>query len=125
MKQYRTIRNARTGHVVLQRARWCANFWCRFRGLQFVMQLPEDQGLLFVTQRESTSDTAIHMLFMFMSIGVIWLDHNGIVVDKRLAKPWRLAYVPQKPAQYFIEARPHVLQSVEIGDKLVFNEATT
>jgi uncharacterized membrane protein (UPF0127 family) len=63
------------------------------------------------------------MLFMLFSIGVVWLDASGLVVDKRLAKPWRLAYAPQKPAQYFLEAKPAILERVQIGDVLQFDEA--
>jgi len=118
----RVIRNAETGAVVLSRARWCQSFWCHLRGLQFVRHLDDDEGLLFVTGSENKVDTAIHMLFMFMQIAVVWLDSSGKVVDKKLAKPWRLAYVPQAAAQYYIEANPSLLARVEIGDVLTFDE---
>jgi uncharacterized membrane protein (UPF0127 family) len=59
---------------------------------------------------------------MFFSIAVIWLDKSGVVVDKKLAKPWRLSYASQAPAQYYIEARPSLLERVEIGMKLRFDE---
>lgn len=120
MSEYRRIVNETQNSVVLERAKWCISFWCRFRGLQFVTNLPENQGLLFVSDHDSKSDTTIHMLFMFMSIGVIWVDSEGIVVDKKLAKPWRLAYVPAKAAKYFIEANTSILERVSIGDKLTF-----
>lgn len=120
MSDYRRIVNVTQNSVVLERAKWCISFWCRFRGLQFVTSLPESQGLLFVSDHDSKSDTTIHMLFMFMSIGVIWVDSEGIVVDKKLARPWRLAYVPAKPAKYFIEANTSILERVSIGDKLTF-----
>lgn len=120
MSEYRRIVNETHKSVVLERAKWCISFWCRFRGLQFVTSLPENQGLLFVSDHDSKSDTTIHMLFMFMSIGVIWVNSEGIVVDKKLAKPWRLAYVPAKPAKYFIEANTSILERVSIGDKLTF-----
>jgi hypothetical protein len=120
----RVIRNADTGDVILGRAKWCASFWCKLRGLQFTFQLDDDAGLLFVNSRESRTESAIHMLFMFMEIAVVWLDSSGRVVDKQRAKPWRLAYVPQKAAQYYIEARPELLERVEIGDVLQFDEET-
>ncbi|MBC6937163.1 MAG: DUF192 domain-containing protein [Chloroflexi bacterium] len=118
----RVLRNARTGAVVLERVRLCDTFWSRFRGLQFVRHLPEGEGLLFVTSSESRANTTIHMFFMFFSIGVIWLNASGEVVDKCLAKPWRPAYAPQKPAQYFVEALPGVLDRVQVGDVLRFDE---
>lgn len=122
MSEYRRIINTQTQHVVLERAKWCTSFWCRFRGLQFVTSLAPDEGLLFVSDKENKTDTAIHMLFMFMSIAVIWIDSKGQVVDKKLAKPWRLAYVPAKPAQYFIEAHPSLLDRINIGDTLSFDQ---
>jgi uncharacterized membrane protein (UPF0127 family) len=89
----------------------------------FRAELPPDEGLLFVYGRESKLDTTIHMLFMRFSIAVIWMDADGIVVDQVLAKPWRLAYAPQQPAQYFVEASPALLDRVKIGDRLRFDEA--
>ena len=62
---------------------------------------------------------------MFFSIGVIWLDAEGRVVDKKLAKPWRPMYAPAKPAQYYIEANPSILDKVAIGDMLVFSESAS
>lgn len=120
--QWRIVRNSNTGQVVLARVKWCTSFWCHFRGLQLVPGLPDDQGVLFVTKSESRATTTIHMLFMRFSIGVIWLDSEGKVVDKQFAKPWRPAYAPKAPAQYFIEANATVLERVKIGDRLRFDE---
>ena len=122
MSKRRIIRNTETNEIVLGRAKWCQSFWCHFRGLQFVRHLDEDEGLLFVTGGENVAYTTIHMLFMFMEIAVVWLDSSGRVVDKKLAKPWRLAYAPQKAAQYYIEAPVSLLDRVEIGDVLKFDE---
>lgn len=123
MKQYRVVRNTRTGEVVLPRAEWRAHFWGHFTGLMFRRHLPDEEGILFVYGRESVLETAIHMLFMFFPIATVWLDKNGVVVDKILAKPWRLSYAPHKPAQFFIEARPLLLDRVAIGDPLRFDES--
>jgi len=125
MSQWRTIRNSETNEVILARAKWCASYWCHFKGLQMVTNLPEDEGLLFVTDSESRMGTAIHMFFMFMSIAVVWLDKDGVVVDKTFAKPWRPAYAPQSPAMYYIEANLSLLERVEIGDKLTFDEVVS
>jgi uncharacterized membrane protein (UPF0127 family) len=123
MSEWRILRNADTGAVVLERVKLCISFWCHFKGLQLVPRLPADQGLLFVRGSESRTATAIHMLFMRFSIGVIWLDKTARVVDKQFAKPWRLSYTPRAPAQYFLEANPSVLERVQIGDRLRFDEA--
>ncbi len=121
-RPHRILRNSATNEVILERAGWCASYWCHLRGLQFVQHLPENEGLLFVTNHEGRTHTAIHMFFMFFSIGVVWLDKAGVVVDKQLAKPWRPAYGPRAAAQYYVEANPSILDRVEIGDKLRFDE---
>ena len=125
MSQYRILRHAGTGEIVLARARWCASHWCHFKGLQFVRYLPEDEGLLFVRDSESITATSIHMFFMFFDIGVVWLDAQGVVVDKKLARVWRPAYAPQRKARYYVEANPSILERVQIGDLLTFDEVTT
>lgn len=122
MSSYRLVRNTRNEEIVLARAKWCQSFWCHFRGLQFVSSLPDDEGLLFVTGSESVVNTTIHMLFMSMEIGVVWLNAYGRIVDMKLAKPWRLAYPPTAPAKYYIEANPTILEKVRIGDVLNFGE---
>lgn len=123
MTQWRVLRNAATDEVILARVKLCVSFWCHFRGLQLAPRLPADQGLLFVTGSESRSNTAIHMFFMRFSIGVVWLDASGKVVDKQFAKPWRPMYSPKAPAQYYLEANPDVLKRVKVGDRLRFDEA--
>ncbi|MDZ4764920.1 MAG: DUF192 domain-containing protein [Chloroflexota bacterium] len=124
MVTWRRLQNAQTGAVILPRARWCASFWCHLRGLQFRSHLDEDEGLLFVFDKESRSSTSIHMFFVYFDIGVVWLNAAGEVVDKQLAKPWRPMYAPRAPAQYFIEANPSLLDRVTIGDRIQFDELT-
>lgn len=123
--KWRILRNKQTDAIILDRVRLCASFWCHFKGLQLAPPLPDHQGLLFVTGDEGVSSKAIHMFFMRFSIGVIWLDASGRVVDKKLAKPWRPYYAPSSPAQYYLEANPTVLDRVSIGDELRFDEETT
>ena len=122
MSDWRTIRQSSTGDVVLSRAKWCASFLCHLRGLMFRRSLPADEGLLFVYDRQSISGTTIHMFFVFFSIAAIWLDDDGHVVDAKLAKPWRPFYAPAQPARYLIEARPALLERVQVGDQLTFDE---
>lgn len=125
MSQWRVLRNSGSGEVLLARVKWCSSFWCHFKGLQLVTRLPEDEGVLFVTNFEGRGHTAIHMFFMLFSIAVIWLDKSGRVVDKQLAKPWRPAYAPKAPAQYYVEANVSLFDRVQIGDQLRFDEVAT
>jgi uncharacterized membrane protein (UPF0127 family) len=120
MSQFRILRKAETGEVVLARTELCTSYWCHFRGLMLRRDLPDDQGLLFVFGRESRMDSSIHMFFMNFNIAAVWMDRNGVVVDKTLAKRWRPAYASKRPAQYIIEARPSLLNRVEVGDRLTW-----
>lgn len=124
MSEWRILRNAATRDILLARTQVCASPWCHFWGLQFRAHLPANEGILFVRRRESIVDTSIHMLFMRFSIAVIWIDGQGRVVDKKLAKPWRPAYASSKPAQYYLEANVSLLDRVQVGDVLTFDEPT-
>lgn len=88
----------------------------------FTASIPPDAGLLFVTGSESKVNSTIHMFFMRYPIAVVWMDKHGRVVDKQLAKPWRPAYAPKSPAQYYVEAHPDLLNRVQVGDQLTFDE---
>lgn len=86
----------------------------------FRASLPEDEVYLFIEARESVVQTAIHMFFVFFDIGVVWLDGDKRVVDRALARPFRPYYAPSRPAQYFLEGRPAILERVRPGDLLDF-----
>jgi uncharacterized membrane protein (UPF0127 family) len=112
-----------TGNVVASRIRWCSSFGCKLRGLMFRQTLEPEEGLLMVEPRASRTATSIHMMFMAFPIAVFWLDESFCVVDRALARPWRLAYAPAHPARYTVEAHPDVFERVHIGDCLEFRPA--
>jgi uncharacterized membrane protein (UPF0127 family) len=102
-------------------ARYCESFFCRLRGLMFKKSLAADEGLLMVQPRADLADAAIHMLFMKFDIAVVWADEQRRVVDVKLARRWRPAYIPAKPAKYVLEIHSSRLADFKIGDQLVFN----
>jgi hypothetical protein len=102
--------------------RFCTGFFDRFWGLMFHKPLQEDEGIVLVQKRENRVDAAIHMLFMRTDLAVIWLDSDKKVVDKALAKRWRLSYIPQKPALYVLELSPSRFSAFDVGDTLAFKE---
>lgn len=101
-------------------AGFAVSFRSRLRGLTFRRNMPEGEGLLLVERKDSRVDTAIHMLFVFMDLGVIWINNDCQVVDAILAKSWHLAYVPKVPARYVLEVNPQCLDEFTIGDRLSF-----
>jgi len=104
--------------TLLTRVYCCDTFWRRLRGVMFRRPLADDEGYLFVESRASIAATAIHMFFVSFPIAVIWLDDDRRVVDKVLARPWRPYYAPRRPARYYLEAAPGLLERVTIGDEL-------
>jgi uncharacterized membrane protein (UPF0127 family) len=78
------------------------------------------QVYLFVEGRESVARATIHMLFVFFPIAVVWLDGERRVVDKAMAHPFRPYYAPCKPAQYYVEGHPSLLERVRVGDRIEF-----
>lgn len=120
MIKYRRIVNAQTGQTLVAQARWCDTFAAKLRGFTFRRRLPADLGLVLVEKADSRLHSSIHMLFVFMPLGVVWVNDAGIVVDAVLAKPWRLSYAPRAAARYVIEASPQILERVRPGDPLLF-----
>lgn len=114
------IRNRTTGETIARRLVRCDTFWKRGRGLMFRRGLGADEAYLFVEAREGRAQTTIHMFFVFFPIAVVWLDADRRVVDKALARPFRPYYAPARPAQYYVEGDPALLDRVDVGDVLEF-----
>lgn len=121
MAQWIEIRNRSQSNALVVRAKWCASFLCRLRGLTFRRTLSELTGLLLVESHESIAGATIHMFGVFFSLGVIWLDAEKRVVDHTVADPWRI-YTPNAPAQYVLEGQPEILDRITVGDVLEFCE---
>ena len=122
MPSLRRIEQVPEGRVIIEHARWCNSFASKLRGFTLRRRLQAGEGLVLVEKGESRVNTAIHMLFVFFALGVLWVDAQGQVVDKTLAKPWRLSYLPGAPAQYVVEGHPDILDWVQVGDQLRFVE---
>ena len=86
----------------------------------FQRSLDVNGGLLMVQKMESRANSAIHMFFVKMDLGVIWLDSSQKIVDIQLAKSWQPMYTPQFPAKYILEIHPQRLPEFKIGDQLSF-----
>jgi uncharacterized membrane protein (UPF0127 family) len=102
---------------------YAVTFLDRLRGLTFRRHLPEGEGLLLVENKDSRMDASIHMLMVFMDLGVVWINNDCQVVDTVLAKSWRLAYFPKLPARYVLEINPHRLKDYQVGDRVHFDKA--
>lgn len=117
MTRWVEIRNSSQGGRHILRAKWCQSYMCRLRGLSFRRSLSEGTGLLLINSKENRSVSTIHMWWVFFPLGIIWLDASLVVVDTKLARPWKF-YMPGQPASYILEGLPSILESVKIGDRL-------
>lgn len=99
---------------------YCESFLCRLRGLMFRSQLGLEQGIVLVQPNDSRINSAIHMLFVFMNLAVIWINSDLEVVDTVLARAWRPMYLPRHPARYILEIHPDRLDDFQVGDRVAF-----
>lgn len=104
------------------RARVCASFFCRLRGLTFHRSLAIDDGLLLVHKKDSRLEAAIHMLGVPINLAIVWINSHYEVVDLFLAHRWRTVHIPSKPARYVLEIAPERLNDFQIGDQIRFEE---
>ncbi len=109
-----------TDAILLDKVRWCANPFCRMRGLQFHRILQSGEGLVLFKSRDSIQASSIHMLFVFFPIAAVWINSKGVVVHKVLAKPWRLFYASPAPASAVLETTPDFLDRIAVGDRVDF-----
>ncbi len=105
-------------------AKYCQSFFCQLRGLMFTNSLPQNQGLLLVQGSDSRVGASIHMMFMRIDLAIVWINSEYSVVDRVLAKRWKLSYIPQKAAKYVLETNVSGLNDFNIGDKVAFEETT-
>lgn len=87
-------------------------------GLMFHGDLSEEQGVWLDMDKQTRFFSAIHMMFVFFPISVFWLDRQGIVVDKTLARPFVPFYMPRRPARYIVELHASRLSMADVGDHL-------
>jgi uncharacterized membrane protein (UPF0127 family) len=119
-QEFRQLVHVESGRVVVPAARWCDTFMAKLRGFTWRRRLRPAEGLVLVERGDSRVTSAIHMLFVFFDLGVLWVNEAGEVVDSAVARPWRLSYAPKAPARYVVESDPAIVGQVGVGDHLRF-----
>jgi len=116
-----TVQNRTKPLATPIRAQNCADFWGKFRGLMLQRPIPLDGGALLAEDKNTRMNASIHMLFMRFDIAAIWINSDKMVVDVQIARRWRLAYLPAKPARYILEAHVAQAENFKIGDRVSFH----
>jgi uncharacterized membrane protein (UPF0127 family) len=86
----------------------------------FTSNIDPENGLLMIQKSESRSNAAIHMFFVGMDLGVVWLNNQRKIIDLVRAKSWTPMYTPKAPARFILEVHPDRLSDFELGDELSF-----
>ena len=90
----------------------------KFKGLMFTLKLKNKQGIIIPLKKERISQAAIHMLFVFYNIDVLWLDNDYKIVDlRRNLKPFTFAK-PRNRAKYIVELPADSTSNINIGTRL-------
>jgi len=96
------------------KAKFCRNpFGLMFRRLK-------KGDSIVLTCGEGIFSAAIHMLFVFYPLDIVWLDKDHIVVDKKTVNPFTLFAYPKRPAKYIVEMRKGFSKDIKINDKIEF-----
>lgn len=104
------------------KAKYCASFYCRLRGLMLKRILQPGEGLLLVNKSDDKINATIHMLFMRFDICVVWINQARQVVDIQHAHRWGLAFIPRTPACYILELNTNHINDFHIGDRVQFDD---
>lgn len=111
------ILNKSTGEYLIKESKWLNNFFTQGWGAMFKKRL--DCGLIFPFSKPTKNAASIHMFFVFTPLTVLWVNEEKVVVDKVVAKPFRV-YSPDQEAKYVVELPPEISNKVKIGDYLEF-----
>ena len=84
----------------------------RFKGLLGFRAMPENTVLLLKPCDQ------VHMFFMRFAIGVLFLDENGVILDKQQLKPWQISR-KVAGAKAVAETSPELYGRVQPGETVV------
>ena len=116
------IRNATSNKIIGYNAKLCTSVFSKLAGLMLSNKV--ERALIFKFGKEQK--VSLHMLFVFCSIDVLFLDKNKIVVDKKENfKPFSF-YISRKKAMYAVELPNGTLKktNTKIGDKVEIRNNT-
>jgi len=99
-------------------AKVCVSWFCKFIGLLGTKSIEKNNGLLFVHTNRIES-ISIHTWGMTYPIGVVWIDKEMTICEKRLMKPWQMAFPKCKNVLYILEIHPGRMKDFTLGKKVI------
>lgn len=99
--------------------------WERTKGLMF-RNIENKEGLFFVFPDEKK--WSIWMPFVPQDLAVFWLDGEGVVVDKKIARKvslnpltWK-TYNPEEECKYVLECDKNKIDKLKVGERLSWDK---
>jgi uncharacterized protein len=111
--------NIKLNGKVISKGKLCNDYFSKFRGLMFSKKLKKENSVILVCDFESRFCCAIHMLFVFFPLDVIFLNKKKEVVDIRKSYPFVSFIAPKSNSKYVIEMNMGE-NILKIGDKVIF-----
>lgn len=112
------IKNSTKNRVISADFRLCGDNFSKFLGLMF--SIKQNKSLIFKFSKEKI--IALHMLFVFYPIDVLFLDKSKVVVGKKENFMPFTFYKSGKKSMYAIELPNGTIKKTKtgIGDKIEF-----
>jgi hypothetical protein len=116
--------NVKIGDTTV-RAEIADTFLTRMKGLMFRKNMPENEGMLFIFDKEDYY--SFWMMNMSMPIDMIWINSGKEVVDiTKNAQPCRIScqsYQPKEKVLYVLEVNANFVDrhEIKIGSKTEFD----
>lgn len=111
------LRHKETGTVLARNLVYAKNIFKQGTGLMFRRKL-QDTAWIFPWKMNLRPD--ITNLFVFQTIDIAWLNHDGVVIQKKTVRPFELHVRGPKNCASFIELPEGALKKVKRGDSLVW-----
>ena len=105
--------------VLTAHVQHCKGIFSKARGLMFSRKI-KDKSLVFHFNKEKLNP--IHMLFVFQTIDVLFLDKERKIIEKKESlRPWRF-YNPKERSRYIIELPENTIKTseTEVNDTIIW-----
>ncbi len=112
------VKNLTRNIIISSNAKICGSIFSKFVGLMFSRK--SGRALIFAFKKENK--ISLHMLFVFYSIDVLFLDKNKKVADiKENFRPFTL-YTSRIKSKYAVELPNRTIKKTKtkIGDRIGF-----
>ncbi len=109
------LQNKTTNKKIVEKISIMKNIFQKANGLMFWSKF-KDEALIFSSNSEQK--TPLHMMFVFFTIDVLFLDKDKEIVEiKKNFKPWTF-YSPKMKSKYVIELPKGKSSLVQLGDEI-------